>query len=745
MTSKISSYKIAIEDMRHRAWMLALSCLGSFLALPVTFLLAMRNYQDYISRAFTNDPDRIHQLLQSAYIRFFLTESVITEGIILSIGAFIVGIFGFRHLYSRKMADLYHSVPVKRSRMFLITYVNGLLIWLIPMLASIGITLVIAFVTLGAPAYFPAIAAASGKVVLVFLFCFLIIYHLCLTAVMISGNEFNAICSALIMGTVIAAIYGIIYGFCQAFLNTFIVFPISTDKVLWASPLVSVVMILLKTSDTRYFSGFALQAVLSALLSAGQFAASWRLYLTRPSELAERGIQNKWFQNSLRIAGSLALGLCGGGVFLMVLGRENVLGWCVFGIILCTVFSFGVMNIIFHMNIKSFFSHKLQMLGTTLAACFILLAISLDWTGYNTRIPSKDQIISAAIYVSGYTDYSYALQSTEAGSLTKQDIEAYECDMNYTDTEEIYNALVSLSASPQANSEPWISTASVKVNLKNGSSFYRRYPVFPKDREIVRAVVESEQYRNTFYKLSAGQLPLPDTINVDGMLIQATNYVKNPEEISDVMAAYQKDFSEHYSMEELRSGAIVCHLSMFYDSGEYSTYYDLDVYDNYTSTLDVLKELFPAMQLTALDLEIDAIELRPDVDPTYPADSLYSYFGADGYPSYEEYVYEINNQEGDDTDAHSNDTDIRVSGPQAEVVDNDSSHPHYGLKVTDPDGMEELLTMIHVGSNFSKYYFSQQYCYLGEVILKDGSSLNCYVKEGEFPKKWIEKLKLAEQ
>lgn len=743
MTSKISSFNIAKEDMRHRLWMLALSCLGSFLALPVTFLLAMRTYTEYVARSEAYTIDQIRQILQSEYIRFFNTESVITEGIILCAGAFIVAVFGFRFLYSRKMVDLFHSVPVKRSRIFLITYLNGLVIWLVPMLASMLITLVIAFVSLGSPFYFGAVAAAAGKITLVFLFCFLIVYHLCLLAVMVSGNAFNAICSALIMGTVITGIYGLVYSFCQAFLDTFIRLPVSLENISWTSPLVSVVIILIEAAHPGYFSNFLFLAVISALLSAGTLAAAWKLYLKRPSELAEGGIQNKWFQNILRLLGSLFLGFCGGALFVVILGSDNVLGWCLFGIILCTVFSFGVMNIVFHMNFKSFFAHKAQMAGITLAACLILLAISLDWTGYDTRIPSKDQIAGATISVGGYTDYSYDLTVSQDGTLIDEDGREYDYDMNYTDVDTIYSALSSMAANPSRDSD-WVTYSYVNLRLKNGMSFCRRYPVTQDQADLIRPIVESEEYKNTFYKLSNGNLPLADSLSIDGVLKRATNYLEDKESIAAVMDAYKKDFSEHYRLEELRSGAVACRLSIHYESDHARYYYDLDVYSHYSNTLETIRSLFPDMVLTAQDLKIDSLRIRTDVGSEMPRESLYSYFGLDGYPDYDEYS-EANRQGG----AAAGDIASAEFGPErASVVRKDaydeSSGLYYGLSLSDAEDIAELLPYLYVGDEISAYYFSRGYVYAGEVVLEDGSAITCNVKLGVMPKEWIDKLKIVE-
>ena len=65
--SNISYYKIALEDFRHKLWMLALSCLGSFLALPVAFLMSNRGYMSRIYNASETTPQ---ERLQHYYINF---------------------------------------------------------------------------------------------------------------------------------------------------------------------------------------------------------------------------------------------------------------------------------------------------------------------------------------------------------------------------------------------------------------------------------------------------------------------------------------------------------------------------------------------------------------------------------------------------------------------------------------------------------------------------------------------------
>ena len=271
MTSRISYSNIAKEDLRRRSWMLALSCLGSVLAFPILFLLLNG---DYI-QSYTNRGVEKLAYLSQAYANFFSRTGTVSQGIILYAGAAIVSIFGFRYLYSRKMVDTYHSLPVKRNRLFIVTYVNGLLIWLLPMLLSMVTTLLMMLINLlrfGIADQFGKVILSALSTLPFYLISFLTVYHFCLICVMLSGNAFNAICTSAVGGTIVSIMYGIVLGFCGTFFDTFVELNIDIGDVAWASPLVSPVIILADASSMLSSEGIHLSETM--LMHPGTFYSS---------------------------------------------------------------------------------------------------------------------------------------------------------------------------------------------------------------------------------------------------------------------------------------------------------------------------------------------------------------------------------------------------------------------------------------------------------------------------------------
>ncbi|MCM1089644.1 MAG: hypothetical protein NC092_02465 [Butyrivibrio sp.] len=130
MTSKNSTHKISFwellrDDMRRRVWMIAISTLVSFVSLPVEFLFSCGRLSSnrLPMTASDIDPAAAASLAHDSWER--LSDYLIADHAIIQIAclipiAILVAIYGFRHLYSRKMADLYHSMPVSRDKSFLV-------------------------------------------------------------------------------------------------------------------------------------------------------------------------------------------------------------------------------------------------------------------------------------------------------------------------------------------------------------------------------------------------------------------------------------------------------------------------------------------------------------------------------------------------------------------------------------------------------------------------------------------------
>ena len=363
MMSKHFFFRAMQEDLRHKIWMIALSCLGSFLLFPVAWLIYRSNMgyfeainMEYYSSFLLNYPNDLS---------FFGYYTSVAGGFLAIVGALIVGLFGFRYVFRKNMIDTYHSLPIKRSTLYGVCWLNGLLIWLVPFLICfvivliMGISFVMKFPNGGK--IVPLILMDAGTNLLTLLVVFLLVYHLVLTAVMLSGNYLNTLVSMLIMGFGAISIFGMIIGFLETYMDTFYATNVNAEPAFYASPFVSAGYLLVLRCNfdafgAEFIKGLFINTAVMALLGG----AAWGLYSRRASELAEQGIRNKIVSVVLRLVVSVLAGMGGWIIFTMFTGfSTKTAGWGVFGALLAGVLVFGVMDIIFSMDFKAFFSSLL--------------------------------------------------------------------------------------------------------------------------------------------------------------------------------------------------------------------------------------------------------------------------------------------------------------------------------------------------------------------------------------------------
>lgn len=722
MTSRISSFNIAKEDMRHRTWMLAMSILGNVLSLPVLFLLMNHTFIERMERYTSSE--RALTYLSQAYTELFNSYFTVAQGLILMFGAVIVAFFGFRYLYSRRMVDLYHSIPVKRTKLFFITYVNGFLIWVIPMLISMLLTIILLYSNLvqyGLTASFGPLCALAWSNTWRFILAFLIMYHFALVCVMLSGNIFNAICSTAIGGTLVFALYALLAnGYASTFFYTH---NYMTDEPLYKcsifSPLVNAILVLVDCKLPIFWVGSVISAIVCLIVA-------WLLYLHRPSELAERGIENAFVQHGLRIATSVLGGLTGAIIFVAILDKDAT-AWHLFGAILVGVLCFGVLNCIFHMNFRSFLSHKLEMLGTVVLTCVILLAFKGDWFGYDEYIPDKEDIVSASMY---YYDYS------DQNGYWWYNINEEDNEMVYTDVDVIYNLLCTMtSPSHLGELDTNYDTFDLEVTLKNGKTFTRMYRILPEDAEVIRPIIESPEYQSVAYAFSSGNSEYPAELSIYTVLQGTTDSITDAGQIQQIVDAYRADFAEHSTMDKLGIGLYLGEIQIRTYEDNYSYYRCSPViWSDYTRTIAVLKELYPNMAITKDDVTITSLTIDQSFDSRIPSDILYSYYGIEGYEDFNSY-YDRLTQALDEEDAAANASSTVETARAYEST-------FYQLTITDMDELEKYKDSLYLCEydGYSFFYDSRDYVYVGDALTSNGNRVTCYTKSGEFPVEWIDRM-----
>lgn len=385
MTSKNSFFSALKEDKKRRIWTLVLFCLVCFL-MTAAFELnleSMLNRLDIGRELFIKD---LVQMIRDGWITLHLVMGIVA--------ACFYGFQGFGWLSKKRKVDFYHSQPMKREKRFLVIYIDGLLMYVIPMLCHVLLCILLT----GLRGYF------CMEITNIFLWdlllstlAFLLTYHLVILAVMLTGN-------LIVAGMIFAVLYSYAYVCKELFELFFSTFFDSyahgyTDAMGWMSWLSPIIQLYQgKNVVSLGLTGETVRPLLCLFLmvTAG-FAVSFFLYKKRPSEAAEHALAYDWAGDIIRFLIVVISGmLCG----LMFCYTGNMtLFWLYFGTILGVLLAHGTMETIFQFDIKSCLKKKKQLLISGILVIGIVSAFRFDLLGYDRYLPKADQVEKVSYFI----------------------------------------------------------------------------------------------------------------------------------------------------------------------------------------------------------------------------------------------------------------------------------------------------------------------------------------------------------
>ncbi len=133
--------------------------------------------------------------------------------------------------------------------------------------------------------------------------------------------------------------------------------------------------------------------------------------------MAGKAIAFRKIQPVIRILLVVPSAMVGGWIFTSLTNVAEV-GWTLFGILFAAVLVHGVIEVLYQSDIRGIFSHKIQLVGSILAAVFLVFAFQRDIFGYDRYVPKLEKMESAAISIDGISDGEY-------WKITEEDIERY--------------------------------------------------------------------------------------------------------------------------------------------------------------------------------------------------------------------------------------------------------------------------------------------------------------------------------
>jgi ABC-2 type transport system permease protein len=445
--------------------------------------------------------------------------------------------------------DFYHSLPVKRSKAFFSRVYLAILQYLIPYV-------VMAFLAVCAGAakgFFSLhILGLAGKMLLLHLLAYLLIYFGVVLVICVTGNLLTGmlyLCGLMMYGPTLSLLV-MMYAYqyfstCTIFENSLLYQFLSN-----CSPATLGGNMISKAGT----AGLPRMAALNLAVTLVFAAFAYLAYKKRPSERTGRPVIYGALGTLVKFLVVIPCGLGIGLIFYDIPGEGTRNAWWIFGLLLGTILSNGLIEVLYQLDFRKFFDHKLQLalaVGLTVSSA---LLFSMDPLGYDSYLPSYQKL--AGIRING-TEISTLLVENEDGTYTLSytPLSCEAATLSHGDGtvgEQVYQALQNIVAHNDTDPEGYENQLQVSYVLSSGRILSRMYTVNTSDYQaLYQALYEETNVKEVTYSM----LNIPESylVNADCTFMNDTSYAIFQDDLQkcrDLLSAYREDVAEA-SAEEL--------------------------------------------------------------------------------------------------------------------------------------------------------------------------------------------------
>lgn len=347
MTSKNCFSKMIVRDLKERGVWLISSIILFLLIYPVQILMSLDAIASYMK-----GEEEFYSKITEQFSSLMSFGNEIMY-VVIVIMAFLLAMSGFWYVYSGVKTDFYHSLPIKREKLFLERYVTGILIFIVPYFFSL---------MLGYGAGIMKEAGTSGilslcaKGFITNVVLFLLLYNLAVLGVLLTGNLFTGV---LAYGAFLS--YGILlestisltkYTFFTTYIENSRLSQTFEGKLGKLSPLYVFDMILsnnnISMKDVSVVFGISVLFLVICI----------SVYKIRPTEAYHKSIAFKKLQPIIKVVVVLPISACVGILSSEIVGRNFI--WYVGGLLVTAVLLSFAMEFLYYLDIRECIRPKIS-------------------------------------------------------------------------------------------------------------------------------------------------------------------------------------------------------------------------------------------------------------------------------------------------------------------------------------------------------------------------------------------------
>lgn len=625
MTYQASSNKLLKNEIKQRLWAVIIMFVAFFILEPMALLMTIDNFELY------NDVSNIPGCISD-----YLSYGFALDGRYAMIAGGIFAFLCFGYLYSKSAVDLYHSLPVRREKIFLYKIIIG---------AGFGslvliICSAISFVIIGAKGYLTAqvlkcLMLTSLKGLLGFLLC----YTTFTLAIMLTGTVVVGILGGAVLTLLPALADWIMDGYMSLCFRTYN--PIR-DKITVIGVLLNPIKLFDLSIRNRNFYRLFLAVFIEVLVL---LLLSLLLYVKRPSESMSKAISFSLAKPIIRIPLVIFAALSS-GLYVAYIASSLTEYWYWAAFISIGIIAHCVLELIFEQEFKAIFRHPVQFIACMAVATIISFSMQYDWFGYDTYIPGDDMLESATVRLENIEHDTNMYELNEFGrwdySSRNDFFDKVSCDKDLA----IKLARTSIShfdktSAIKRHMEDMKSTAPdffrqdcsylVCYHLNSGRDVYRLYQAdIDEVYNDIAKVYEGELYKNIIYEISpSAKSAICSSIQCMDAL---SNEVFTAREIDPdkFLDAYSKDLHDR-KLDDVKNFPIFTLNSYDMESGmDFLSMYA--IYETDTNTLEYMKSV--GINIDDYRFAIDADSIKSIKAMDYNVASEY------GEPYSQEYTAE---------------------------------------------------------------------------------------------------------
>lgn len=616
MTSRNYLLKSITGNLRRNLWLIILFFLGFFAVGPVRLLVSLdaaRHTAAPYPSGFT-----MEEYLRWTFRSNISLNDSMTIALVVVCAA-LAAFAGFLYLYSQEKTDFYHSLPLKREKLFAVQFISGFLIFLIPcllnLLISFGIGGVYGAIDLSA-------LEAAGIQILFAVVYFLAVYGAGVLAVLLTGNLF-----AGILGFIALVAYGPVLYLTYTRLNYHFFDTLVPEMESGIGEFFSPVTAYIQ-AGSLYGRGETVTPYLlyGILLAAVLILADVLVYRLRPSESFHRTIAFKKLEPVIKVCGLPPLVL----LVALFFGSQMYEGffWMAAAALVLTLIFSAVYDFLCTMDIRTALKPRIST-GVILAGLVLILGgYQMDITGVDRYLPGEEKIASMSVYFNSINGQLGYPEGTGAASLSvflkenrvedfhdiyrlaQKGVEYYEENGAYDQQD--------TSAEAGGAQQTQVSIY-IGYHLKSGQDVYRLY-YLPETEELVENV--EEIYDNWEYRETVLPTSYIDPADIEGIDTYSFSEAGKPLNLSknsaDIFMKTYKGELENLTFAQSREEKVVGYMELqenaegdqgYYLYDDYIYTYYLPVYESFEKTRELLEDMGNPMPAEISAEEVEAIDL----------------------------------------------------------------------------------------------------------------------------------------